>query len=717
MLKESAGDPDQGLNDVLPMTSARSVSVLVPRILEDMFWLGRYAERAEQMLRLVLAAHPYAEDFQQRPSSTGGQTLGVLMDAIHALAGPARGTDPRPVRRRLPLAAPRPAPGRLGRALARSGCATRCRACATSCPATRGAASAPSTGPRRRCVAQPHSHQVAESAGRMLTGILALQGVTASMMRDQGWHMIGAGRSVERSLQLCQLLAATTTVRRGIDVDREVLNAVLTASESASPTAGATAATSVPAGSSSCCFLDPDNPRSLVFCLAELRRHLAAQPASTGSTRPERLLGDLDDELERDRHRHAGRDRRRRPAQPRGLPRRDRRHADAAGRRDARAALRDRPGAAHARHDRAHRGVESRGSVGMTAYRITHRTTYSYDDEVTDSLGIAHLVPRALPWQAVASYDVAVSPAPVRPQPRHRLLRQLRDVLPGDRTAHPPGDRGGQRGRRAPRRCVPERRSRSRWEDARPLVVAEHARCLAGRRLRARVRRRSSRSRRRATYAAASFARHRPLGEAVTDLMHRIHADFEYDQTATTVTSTVGEVLATRAGVCQDFAHLTLACLRSHGLAARYVSGYLSTRPAPGKERVVGADASHAWVAVWLPDPAGPGRRVARLRPDQRPVGRRPLRHRRLGPRLLRRLAGQGRDLHRGEEVDAAGQRGRRADLIPRELAAALGAPRLASIAALRCSRALRSHGCNAASLRDDRPGSHPLRRHRRSRR
>ena len=86
----------------------------------------------------------------------------------------------------------------------------------------------------------------------------------------------------------------------------------------------------------------------------------------------------------------------------------------------------------------------------------------------------------------------------------------------------------------------------------------------------------------------------------MTDLMHRIHAEFGYDRTATTVTSTIEEILAQRAGVCQDFAHLTLACLRGHGLAARYVSGYLATTPAPGQQRVVGADASHAWVAVWL---------------------------------------------------------------------------------------------------------------------
>ncbi|MFC6343597.1 transglutaminase family protein, partial [Nocardioides hankookensis] len=102
-------------------------------------------------------------------------------------------------------------------------------------------------------------------------------------------------------------------------------------------------------------------------------------------------------------------------------------------------------------------------------------------------------------------------------------------------------------------------------------------------------------------YGAQSLLPGRPIGEAVTDLMHRIHADFEYDATATTVTSTVAETFRERAGVCQDFAHLTIACLRTHGLAARYVSGYLATEAPPGKDRVVGADASHAWVAVWLP--------------------------------------------------------------------------------------------------------------------
>nr|WP_281385757.1 transglutaminase family protein [Microbacterium marinum] len=93
----------------------------------------------------------------------------------------------------------------------------------------------------------------------------------------------------------------------------------------------------------------------------------------------------------------------------------------------------------------------------------------------------------------------------------------------------------------------------------------------------------------------------RRIGEAATDLMRRIFRDFDYDKTATTVTSTVADALEARAGVCQDFAHVALACLRAHGVAARYVSGYLATQPPPGKERVFGADASHAWLAVWLP--------------------------------------------------------------------------------------------------------------------
>jgi transglutaminase-like putative cysteine protease len=92
-----------------------------------------------------------------------------------------------------------------------------------------------------------------------------------------------------------------------------------------------------------------------------------------------------------------------------------------------------------------------------------------------------------------------------------------------------------------------------------------------------------------------------PLVDVVTDLTERIHADFAYDPGFTTVTTPLDEVLQYRRGVCQDFAHLAVGCVRSMGLAARYVSGYLETAPPPGTERLVGGDASHAWLSVFVP--------------------------------------------------------------------------------------------------------------------
>ena len=101
------------------------------------------------------------------------------------------------------------------------------------------------------------------------------------------------------------------------------------------------------------------------------------------------------------------------------------------------------------------------------------------------------------------------------------------------------------------------------------------------------------------TYAQTSFPVGRPLGESVFELMQRIYQDFKYDPGVTTIATPLSEVMSTRRGVCQDFAHLGVACLRSMGLAARYVSGYIETLPPPGQKRLVGADASHAWFSVY----------------------------------------------------------------------------------------------------------------------
>ena len=103
-------------------------------------------------------------------------------------------------------------------------------------------------------------------------------------------------------------------------------------------------------------------------------------------------------------------------------------------------------------------------------------------------------------------------------------------------------------------------------------------------------------------YARPSFPAKRSLWAGVLDLMSRIHHDFKYDPRATTIATPLHEMFARKRGVCQDFAHLQIACLRSIGLAARYVSGYLETKPPAGQERLVGADASHAWVQIFCPD-------------------------------------------------------------------------------------------------------------------
>lgn len=236
-------------------------------------------------------------------------------------------------------------------------------------------------------------------------------------------------------------------------------------------------------------------------------------------------------------------------------------------------------------------------------YRVWHRTTYGYSAAVQDSVGVFHLAPRELPWQHVSDHDITVTPEP------GDIERDV-DYFGNAATYFHLTDRHGE--------LVIEASSHVEvatpaydaaalaqpWEGARPLVHPSAPGAWAATEF-AIESARAAHVPDAAAYAAASLTPGRPIGEAVTDLMHRIFADFSYDSTATTVTSTVADVLEKRAGVCQDFAHLALACLRSHGLAARYVSGYLATQPPPGKERVFGADASHAWLAVWVPPVGG----------------------------------------------------------------------------------------------------------------
>jgi transglutaminase-like putative cysteine protease len=241
----------------------------------------------------------------------------------------------------------------------------------------------------------------------------------------------------------------------------------------------------------------------------------------------------------------------------------------------------------------------------MPAYHVIHETEYRYRWPVSLSQQLLHLQPRDMPWQRVHSLSLTVSPLPVQRHngedsfgnPCTRLeINQPHTVLNVCAKMHLE---------------VMERPRRMAFEDspAWEKVVEDccyHSGPIDPEQLEAlRYRQESPYIRIKhvfADYALKSFTPQRPLLEAVEALMSRIHEEFTFDPEATHVATPLTEVLERKRGVCQDFAHLMLACLRALGIPARYVSGYLLTQPPPGQPRLIGADASHAWISVWCPD-------------------------------------------------------------------------------------------------------------------
>jgi transglutaminase-like putative cysteine protease len=252
---------------------------------------------------------------------------------------------------------------------------------------------------------------------------------------------------------------------------------------------------------------------------------------------------------------------------------------------------------------------------GPTRYRVEHETHYAYDAPVSQSWQLARLTPRELAWQRLQSCALQIEPPP---DERH----EARDSY-GNWVTHF-ALHGAHRSLCVRMQCQVEVAARSpllasgvSWEHVReaiavgadvieapPAKTAEPAQASAEA-LHALHMTQLTRlvpwSTAAHAYAAKSLRPGREWLEGVTELMHRIHHEFVFDPEATTVSTSVDEVLHKRRGVCQDFAHLMLACLRSHGLAARYVSGYLLTDPPEGQPRLLGVDASHAWVAVYAP--------------------------------------------------------------------------------------------------------------------
>lgn len=237
----------------------------------------------------------------------------------------------------------------------------------------------------------------------------------------------------------------------------------------------------------------------------------------------------------------------------------------------------------------------------MPTFRVTHTTAYTYDKPVSASYGQLWLAPSAFPGQRPLEHAVTVNPRATDldahedihgnrssffsiHQPHTELtvtstsrveVDEVRGELPLEAQQPWDGAVAGL-GRSAGREAVDATYYRL---DSPRATVDDRVR----------------------GYAAESFVPGRSLAEALEDLAHRIHEDFEFEAGVTTVTSTIDDLFAHGAGVCQDFAHLGVACVRSVGLPARYVSGYLETDPPPGQPKLTGVDVSHAWLAVMLP--------------------------------------------------------------------------------------------------------------------
>lgn len=243
-------------------------------------------------------------------------------------------------------------------------------------------------------------------------------------------------------------------------------------------------------------------------------------------------------------------------------------------------------------------------SASALRYHVLHDTTYDYDQPVGESRQLLRLTPRPLPWQNCLAHRIEVQPEPSR-------IDEFIDGFGNPVTSlHLEADHAQLLIRAEswiellPRE-IPAAADSPPWEGVRQALAYRAERRYAAAALEAAVFKFESThvrvKREFAAYAQQLFGPGRPLLDGVAALMERIHEEFTFDPEATDVSTPVTEVFARKRGVCQDFSHFMISCLRSLGLPARYVSGYLLTRPPPGKPRLIGADATHAWVSVFCP--------------------------------------------------------------------------------------------------------------------
>ena len=230
-------------------------------------------------------------------------------------------------------------------------------------------------------------------------------------------------------------------------------------------------------------------------------------------------------------------------------------------------------------------------------YRITHTTRYGYSSAVPVCHNLVRLTPRSLEHQTCNRFQLLVHPEPTELTHREDYFGNQVSYFSIDQAHH--GLTVSATSEVEVRQRSPRRVGSTAWEDVVSQLQTDRSKesleayqfSVPSRHVKPLPELES--------YTRRSFRRGRPVVEAVLELTTRIHREFTYDSKATTIQTPIEEVFKKRRGVCQDFAHLQIACLRTLGIPARYVSGYLRTFPPPGKPRLVGADASHAWLAAW----------------------------------------------------------------------------------------------------------------------
>lgn len=233
-------------------------------------------------------------------------------------------------------------------------------------------------------------------------------------------------------------------------------------------------------------------------------------------------------------------------------------------------------------------------------YRVRHRTTYDYEDPVSVSHHLVRLTPRNLSKQTCSRSHISILPPPTATAVHIDYFGNSLASF----TLHEPHDClivEAQSDLEVKAIELPDFAATPPWETVRESLNGEPTDEVLDAYQFIFDTQRVGSSRALADYAHESFLAGRPMLDAVLDLTRRIHQDFRFDKKATEVETPVQTFFEKRRGVCQDFAHLQIGCMRSLGLPARYVSGYLRTMPPPGRPRLIGADASHAWCSVWCP--------------------------------------------------------------------------------------------------------------------